>query len=310
MVDCRNYLVSNYFVKRWPLFLFCALAMASSMLQAETLVIGKISENPKQQYDKLKPIVDHVASRMSDLGITGGEVVVARDVEQMQRFLEEGTVDWVTETAFTAITLERSAGARIILRKWKKGVGEYHTVFFTRDDSDIESLADLSGRTIAFEDPGSTSAFFLPASELRLHGAMLTELDSPREAAKQGTVSFVFSGKEINSAVWVQRNLVDAGAVSNSDWSKSENELSDGLRNQLRVFHRTPSVPRALELVRDDLPLAISERLIEILVDAPSDQDAASALQAYERTSRFDRIDADIHKSLDGVRALMDDGQL
>lgn len=301
--------LSESVLRMWVLVLACTLAMPMTRVQAETLVIGAISENPRKQYEKLKPIVDHVASGMSDLGITGGEVVIARDVEKMQQYLEEGTVDWVTETAFTAITLERSSGARIILRKWKKGVGEYHTVFFSRADSDIGSLDDLSGKTIAFEDPGSTSAYFLPASELRHHGASLSKLKSPRQSPATGSVGFVFSGQEINSAVWVQRRIVDAGAVSNADWSKTQNEMSDGLRDQLRIFHRTDPVPRALELVRGDLPSDITERLIELLVAAPTDPEAAGALQSYDRTTRFDRIDADIEQSLDGVRSLMVIGQ-
>ncbi|MCW9052104.1 MAG: phosphate/phosphite/phosphonate ABC transporter substrate-binding protein [Motiliproteus sp.] len=108
-----------------------------------TLVIGKISANPKKHYGFLKPIADYAVSRMGDLGYTSARVVMAEDASQMARYLRRGQVDWVTETPFSSVILNRKSGAEYLLRKWKKGVAEYHSVFFVRKDSGIRGLEDL-----------------------------------------------------------------------------------------------------------------------------------------------------------------------
>ncbi len=139
------------------------------------LVIGKVSVNPKKHYRYLKPIADYAVSRMGDLGYTRAKVLMAKNNRQMIRYLRRGIVDWVTETPFSSMILKDKAGAELLVRKWKKGVPEYHTVFFTRSDSGIETLADLKGRTIAFEDSGSTTAFYIPAETLIGQGLELVE---------------------------------------------------------------------------------------------------------------------------------------
>jgi phosphonate transport system substrate-binding protein len=103
---------------------------------------------------------------MRDLGIKQTQVLFAKDNTQMISYLREGKVDWVTETLFSAVFYREKARAEILLRKWRKGASEYYTVFFTQKGSGIDSLEDLKGKMIAFEDPGVTTAFYVPASVL------------------------------------------------------------------------------------------------------------------------------------------------
>ena len=99
----------------------------------------------------------------------------------MLRYLREGKVDWVQKTVFEALIYNREVGAEIALRSWRQRVPNYHTVMFARKDGHIASLKDLVGKKIAFEDPGSTSAFFVPAAILKRANFQLLELSSPRE---------------------------------------------------------------------------------------------------------------------------------
>jgi len=272
--------------------------------QAEALVISKISDNPKKHYERLKPIVDYMASHMSDLGITEGKVLLAKDNAQMVRYLRQGKVDWVTETAFSAVVFEEQAGAEIILRKWKKGEPEYRSVFIARKDSTINSIDDLRGRLVAFEDPGSTSAYFLPSTVLVRRGMSLVQLDNIKESIPEGKVGFVFSGEERNTATWVHKGLVDAGAISNSDWEKLT-RMPEAFRKDLHLIHETPAIPRALELVRQDLDPRITARLKSLLLGAAEDPEADEVLSAYEGATAFDEVDLAMQESLSEVRALL-----
>ena len=122
------------------------------------LVLGRISDDPKAHYEQLKPLLDYVIPRMHDVGITEGRILMARDTQQMTSYLRRGRVDWVTETSGTGMQLQKRAGAKPLLLTERGGVSRYHSVFFARKDSGINSPADLKGRSIAFQSTGSTSA--------------------------------------------------------------------------------------------------------------------------------------------------------
>ena len=268
-----------------------------------TLVIGRVSENPKKHHQDLKPMVDYVAKQMRDLGIKQTRVLFAKNNKQMIRYLRQGKIDWVTETPFSAVVFEDRGGAEILLRNWKKGVSEYYTIFFARKESGINSLQDLKGKTIAFEDPGSTSAYFLPAATLIDAGIKLVQLANPREKPSKDMLGYVFSGQEINLSTWVYRGRVDAGAVSNLDWEAGDRTIK-GIRGEIKIFYQTNPVPRALELVRKDLSPEIKKRLKEILLNAHNDPEAKEALKAYKKTKKFDEIDSHVLESLNYVRKL------
>lgn len=210
----------------------------------------------------------------------------------------------VTDTPFSAVFFADEVGARMILRKWKEGVSDYSCVFIARKDSDISSLAQLQGKKIAFEDPSSTTAYFVPVALLTQAGLGLTPLSSPRATAPASQVGFAFANDELNITTWVHRRLVDAGAYSNRDWDE-ENNTPIAMKQDLRIFHESRPFPRAIELVRRDLDPKILARLTGVLLHIHMDPAAAEALEAYHHTTRFDELTDDIRIQLEGVRRIM-----
>jgi phosphonate transport system substrate-binding protein len=279
-------------------------AAEESTARKNTLVIGKVSNNPRKHYRYLKPMVDYAVTHMKDLGIEKGEVLMARDDEQMIQFLRRGRVDWVTETAYSALLYEYHDAAEILLRKWKKDSDEYHTVFFTQKDSSIQSLSDLKGKVIALEHAGSTTAFFEPLLCLLNEGIHFQRLPSFKDRPAENRVGYVFSHQEINSSVWVHKGLVDAGAFNNQDWNKSDH-MYRNMRNDMVIFHRSQPIPRAFELVSAGLDAEVRERLKSVLLNAHLDNKAQKALRAYQMTRQFDELDdrnltrmKELHESL------------
>ncbi len=266
-----------------------------------TLVLGMVTNNPKRNYARLKPIVDYAAGRLGDLGITGGEVLLANTNDEMIRYLEKGRVDWVTESVVSALQFADVRNAELFLRRWKDLVPVYHTVFITRRDSEIHSLKDLIGRRIAFEDPGSTSSYFVPLAALGDAGLQLVELESHNDRPPADRIGYLFAGSEINIAIWVAKGRVSAGAYNNLDWANPDETLQ-AIRGDLRIFFETDPLPRAIELVRDDLDPAIKDGLREILLNAHLDPAAADALTAYSMTRRFDLFSGEAADSLETAR--------
>lgn len=268
---------------------------------AGELIVGRVTPNPGKHHADLRIMLDYVVARMGDVGITRGTVRMAKNNRQMISMLRRGEVDWVSETAYSALQFRRDAGAELLLRRWKKGVESYHSVIFVRDDSDIESIEDLVGKRIAFEDPGSTTGFFLPATSIAEAGVSLEELYSPRAGPYSDTLGYAFSKAEINSAAWVHKGIVSAAAFSNLDWNR-ESSVPRAIRDRLKLIHETKPVPRALEVVRGDLDPAVSDRLRLILLNMASDPIGKQTLAEYQATTRFDAIPDAARQRLDQLQ--------
>jgi phosphonate transport system substrate-binding protein len=265
---------------------------------AHVLVLGRISDDPKEHYEQLKPLLDYVVPRMANVGIREGRILMAKDATQMASYLRRGRVDWVTETAGTGMLLKERAGAKPLLLTERDGTSHYHAVFFARADSDVRSLDDMRGHSVAFQRPSSTSAYFLPATELLHRGNSLELLLSPTDRLDSGVVGYVFARSELNIATWVHKRLVDVGVMSNLDW-ENPRRVPPAFRPDLRVIGRTGDVPRALELVRSDLDPKVEARLREVLLGAAGDPQAHDALLGFFQTTRFLPMDAESRQALD-----------
>lgn len=265
---------------------------------AGVLVLGRVSDDPKQDYARLRPMLDYVVPRLADVGIREGRILMARDNQQMVSYLRRGKVDWLSETAGSAVTWRERAGARLLLLTERGGLPSYQTVFFARRDRGITALADLRGRTIAFQNSASTSAYFLPATEVLAAGLPLVVLASPSDRPSRDVIGFVFARSEFNISTWVHKGLVDAGAYSEQDWLDLD-RMPEAFRRDLVVFHRTPSVPRAMEMVRGDLDPRVAEALRGVLLSAPDDPTALPALRAMWNTTRYRDPDAAALRALE-----------
>jgi phosphonate transport system substrate-binding protein len=266
------------------------------------LVIGRISDDPKAHYEQLKPLLDYVVPRMADVGIREGRILMAKDVQQMASYLRRGRVDWVTETAGTAMLLRQRAQAQPLLLTERDGTSHYHSVFFARRDSGLRSLDDLRGHSVAFQRSSSTSAYFAPVAALLGRGLPLEILLSPTDHIATGAVGYLFARSELNISTWVHKRLVDVGVMSNIDWDNPQ-RVPAAFRRDLMVIGRTEDVPRAVEVVRGGLNPRVQARLREVLIEAAGDPDAGEALLRFFKTTRFMPIDPTSQHALDRISA-------
>lgn len=264
-------------------------------------MLGRVSDDPKSHYERLKPLLDYVVPHLKDLGVTEGKVLMARDAQQMVSYLRQGKVDWITETAGAALVFEERAHARIFLRARRGGLFNYHTVFFARKDHAIHRIEDLRGRSLGLQHPSSTSAYWVPAIILLDAGLSLAIQASPLERPPQDFVGYAFARSEGNLVTWVEKGLVDAAAFSNQDWDELV-QSAPVLAEQLDVFHQSRDFPRAVELMRSGLDSRIQARIEEVLLAAHEDPEAAAALRAYSNTERFDAIDTKTSEMLRDLR--------
>ena len=280
------------------------LGLLPSLARAEgdTLVLGRISDDPKAHYEQLKPLLDYVVPRMGDVGIRQGRILMARNERQMASYLRSGRVHWVTETAAGGIMLRQRGAAVPLLRTDRGGSGEYASVIFVRKDSAVRSLSDLRGRSIVFQTPASTSAYIVPAYEMLQRHLRLEVQILPSDQPSADAVGYLFARTERNVATWVVKGLVDAGAVSDLDW-RDPSRVPPSYRRELRAIHVSDRYPRAIELVSAKLSPKVRDRLRQVLIEAQHDPSAGKAMAAFFGTSGFQPIDARTSRELEYLQS-------
>ena len=150
------------------LLLLAALLAPPASRSAPPAVVhfGVIAEEPNEpdrMFTVYSPFIAELRERLAPAGIGVGELVIARDLDDLSQRLVRGQVDFVLESVFPMLTLrERSRSLEPSLLVVRRGEREYRSVFFTRQESAIRKLEDLRGHTLVLQAMRSTSAFALP----------------------------------------------------------------------------------------------------------------------------------------------------
>jgi len=136
-----------------PKAIFLLLAVGALLIappaSADSLNIGSISALPVTEIHDFQPFADYLAGELSEDGIDAAKVVIAPGIREMAEMLKNGDVDLFIDSSITALAVNRLAGSQYLLRRWKKGRGQYRSVIFKRQDSAIADLAQLKGKVIA-----------------------------------------------------------------------------------------------------------------------------------------------------------------
>lgn len=276
---------------------------AESPSRAETIVVGRISKSPRDHLPRVAAMADYLAQRLEAYGIKSAKAVIAGDNREMEALLRNGDVDLVSETPMTALSFADSLGAEILLSEWKGGVATYRTVLLARKDSAIKTLSDLVGRMIAFEDEGSSSAFFVPLALLKSAGLDVVRLDSNESARAPNRVNYTFAGGEFSIAAWVHRGIADAGAISNVEWRELCGEHPP-FENELFVFHRSEPVVRSVILARPGLEPGLKQAVIKLLTSMDEASEGQAVLETYSNVKHYQRFADDTEAGMEEAKRL------
>ncbi len=265
------------------------------------LTIGSISFSVKDEVADFQPFIDYLAGRLRDHGIDRGQVLVAQTTDEMADLVQKGEVDLYVDSPFPILVVKRLAGVRPFLRRWKRGKGEYHSVIFVRKDSGIETLEDLKGKTVAFDDRSSTSGYLLPKAILIRSGLALNEYARFTDPVHPDSVGYVFSRDDENTIFWVLKKRVAAGTIDNANFVKmSGNRIGD-----LKILHRSVDVPRHVVAHRKDLDPALVERIREVLLAMHQEETGRKVLLEFQKTTQFDAFPQGVDAALEPIEALI-----
>lgn len=273
----------------------------SARAEEGILSIGSISVEPKEEVAEWQPFVDYVASHLEEAGINKGECVVAESMNKMANLIKKGEVDVFIDSPFPTIRVCKLSGAKPFLRRWKKGVKEYSSVIFVRRDNNIDTIEDLKGKIVAFEESFSTSSYFLPKATLMKEGLTLAEKKDFMSSVSSNEVGYVFSGDDETTMVWVLRKRVSGGALHSTDF---EQLAKDGI-SELKILTETINVPRQVVSHRADLNPELVAAIEKVLLNMDKEEEGKKVLKGFEKTAKFDRFDNGAEEFLRPIKNLV-----
>lgn len=264
-----------------------AAAQPRETVEVKSLTLGLVSETHRKEIEEhFADFVRYVARKLAPGREIEARVVTAATPFELAKLLEQRKIDFYMESAYPTYVINSVHNAgKLLLRRWKSGMSEYYSVIFTGRNSGVKSLDDLKGKTIAFEDAGSTSGYLMPKLFLQRRGLKLTERTGfdPNSAATDVRYIFARSSDRVVEAVLTQQSAA-AGALSNDDLST----LDDKKKNEITQLAQTDRLPRHLVSVRSDLAPALVASLEKILLAMDDDAEGRKILQKTDRTTRFD----------------------
>ena len=294
----------------WARYFCVAILLPLSLsVSADTPVfeIGKFSLDPRKQIPQIQPMADFLANQMQPFGYESGRASVFANFDSARQALSEGGLDMMTTSLYEAAQMIVEGEAVPLAVKWKNGLSEYSSLIVVNADSDIYELEDLAGKTIAFEDPGSTSAFFIPYMALQNSNLSLSEIGSG-SGNQENTVSYRFTGAEQNSSVILFQNKVDAIALSDYDWLKNDH-VPAAQKENFRIIWISDPYPSAMEIISTGIPTEQRAYLRNALVRLHLSEDGQKVLDEYHETSRFSRLPDEIREQLDSFTNFLATGQ-
>lgn len=214
----------------------------------EALKVSAIpDENPAELLRIYTPFAEYLAK---EIGIRVQFVPVV-DYAATVEGLAAKKLDLVWYGGFTSVQAVRRTNGQATRLAMRKEDADFKSVFITRKDSGVKSLADLKGKTFSFGSVSSTSGHLMPRFFLLKNG-----VNPDRDFSQKPA----FSGAHDATALWVESGRVDAGALNFLVWEKLVETKKVDL-GKVTVFWTTPPYVDYVWTARSDLDPGLREKL-------------------------------------------------
>ena len=268
--------------------LTCAVVAFGTFSHAQTVfrVTTIPEEAATEQVRKFTPIANYLEKR---LGMKV-EFTPVTDYPAAVEALVNKKVDLVWFGGFTYVQAQIRSGGKIVPLAQREEDTKFQSVFITKTDSGIKTLADLKGKQVSFGSQSSTSGHLMPRHFL-LQANLNPEKDFRRIAysgAHDATIASVVSGK------------VDAAALDITVWRKfvSENKVDT---KAVDVFYTTAPYFNYNWSMHADAAADLRAKVQKALTDLdPATAEGKEILQ-LNRASRYITTSPDNYKGIEAA---------
>ena len=269
------------------LFAASMLAISSIGFAQQVLRVTTIPEEAAtEQTRKFGPIAVYLEKK---LGMKV-EFTPVSDYPAAVEALVNKKVDLVWFGGFTHVQAQLRSGGKIIAIAQREEDTKFQSVFITKTDSGIKTLADLKGKQVSFGSQSSTSGHLMPRSFL-LQANINPEKDFKRVAysgAHDATIASVVGGK------------VDAAALDITVWKKfvAENKVDT---KAVDVFYTTGTYFNYNWSVHADMPIAQRNLIQKALFDLDMNTPEGKEILTLNRATRYVPTKEENYKGLEAA---------
>jgi phosphonate transport system substrate-binding protein len=197
----------------------------------------------------------------------GKEANLEFDIEVAQSYgaVIEAMCSGAADIAFvgpvTYLQASERGCAELLAVAVEGGQSIYYAGLFARDDSAVDSLPDMRGKSVAFGDVNSTSSFVYPIAMLLQAG-----IDPVKDLGP-----LRLTGSHANSLAALVEGQVDVAALSFDSYEKAVRSGVPGAE-QVHVVARSDAIPYPPLVMNSRLPEALKRKLqqaFENIEEAP-----------------------------------------
>ena len=196
--------------------------------------------------------------------------IQASDYTAIIEALRTGKADMAYMGALAvAMGAERAGVTPIVMKapNGDKAQAVYHSVFVTqKNNSEINSIKDFKGKTIAFVEPDSTSGNLVPTSEIMKAFPDLHLTNEKIHTNGEFFEAVSFSGKHQAGLQAVIKGDVDIVPISDQIMA-SEFKNGNADENAVKVVHSSAAIPAEAmvvsKTVNEDLKKTLTKFLVE-----------------------------------------------
>ena len=247
-----------------------AMTLSASQSVADDYMGGWQKDFPTVKYgvisietavDILKSQEKFAAYAAKELGINF-EVFTASEYAGIMNALSAGQIQvgWLGASSYATTWLDCECVEPIAGAQDPFGAMGYNSVLIVKADSPYQSYEDLKGKTVARNDPHSTSGFLIPTVSWSEMGTPVDKyFNSPLSGGHQQTIVGVLNGTFDGGFTWTTkddgfgalRKMIDKGLLNRED---------------IRVVWTSDLIPTPPVVIRKDLPPNMKADLVKLFL--------------------------------------------
>ncbi len=224
--------------------------------------------NPAKLAEAYQPLLDYLNKQLTDIRLN---LESSRDYASFEQKYRSRTPEFILPNPWQTLQAIQS-GYQVIASAGEPG--DFKGIFIVRTDSGINRPTDLKGKTVSYPSPTALAACIMPQWYLHLHGLNINR-----------DIENLYVGSQESSIMNAYLGQTAAGATWPPPWRAFQKDHPQEAA-QLKVAWETESLINNSFMIRDDLPSALREQILKLLIELPDSKEGRTILQGME-TVRF-----------------------
>ena len=271
-----------------------AMTFGAGTASADEYIGGWQGDHPTVKYGviSIETAVDILKSQekfaeyaAKELGVKF-EVFTASEYAGIMNALSAGQIQigWLGASSYASTWLDCECVEPLAGAQDPYGAMGYNSILIVKNDSPAQSYEDLKGKTVARNDPHSTSGFLIPTvSWANMNENIEEYFNSPLSGGHQQTIVGVLNGTYDGGFTWTTkddgfgalRKMIDKGLLN---------------RDDIRVIWTSPLIPTPPVTMRKDLPSAMKADLQKLFLRLEEHDPELAEAVAQGKTLGLQRV--------------------